>query len=182
MRELTVEQYAVLERTFTDPLYIVELGLGGTQYYSTSRDIEVDGVEYKSGFISISNINNWQEVTLEVVNPDYALNPIILSGLWRGQICKISWVPVSQQLYFEPGYVEPGYYDPLTIGEPVVIIDGELVSASLGERVSLRARARGLARSWTTRQRIEAPTFNHLPAPGTTVTVNGEIFTIEAAK
>ena len=181
MRDLSVEQLDILNQQITKPLYLIELGLGDTRYYSTGQTITLDGITYTGGVVGIVSATNWQEVSLQLINSDYALTSLILSGIWRGGVCKITWLPVAQQLYFDPGYVDEGYYDTSFYGDPVVVIDGELVSSSVNTRVNLLGRAKGMSNSWTTRQRVAAPVFNHLPAPGITVVVNGETYTIEAA-
>lgn len=179
MRELTPEQLDALERNVTVPVYLIETWLGEDRYLSSSWDVEVDDQLYEGGIVTITSLDNWSQVQLDLINPDYALTQLIVSGNWRGQRCRISWIPTVQSLYWEPGYVAPGYYRPFVYGDPIVILDGELSSASVSDRVTLLARGRGTMRNWTPRLRIEPPVFNHLIPPGTTLSVFGELYTIE---
>jgi hypothetical protein len=182
MRTTDSEQSALLDSRVTKPIYLVEIAIDGQEYLSTNGTQDVDGVTYVGADVGLRSIQNWSSAVVSLL-PTPARVAQVVSQSWRYGRCRVSLRPATYYpLLIQPGYVADGFFIQGDVyADPILLIDGELVSASLsGDRVEFTVAHRVSVGRWLPAARIAPPLCNHLPKPGTVVTWEGDRYTLEA--
>lgn len=182
MRSTTAAQDEVLALRFTRPIYLVEIAIDGQEYLSTNGDVTVGGITYAGADVGLRSVQNWSSAAVSVL-PTPARVAQVVSQSWRYGRCRISLLPATYYpLIIQPGYVEEGFFvQGPQYAEPMLLVDGELTSASLsGDRVEFTVASRVSVGRWLPAARIAPPLCNHLPKPGTVITWEGDRYTLEA--
>lgn len=178
MREITADQESLLAERGTVPIYLIDLG---DERLSTNGDRVIDDVLYAGGDAAVAGLDNWTRARIRL-NPSSARVQHAVSDQWRGLSCRIQLLPaVNYRQLIEPGYYEEGTaIDGFYTGDPIVLLDGVLVGASMGAAVEFDAAHRAYAARWVPPIRITAPWANHLPKPGAVFLWQGDNYTLEA--
>ena len=182
MRATTAAQDAVLAERFTRPIYLVEVAIDGQEYLSTNGDVELDGIAYTGADVGLRSIENWSSAVVSLLPTPERVAQVV-SQSWRYGRCRISLLPATYYpLLIQPGYVADGYFiQGAVYGEAMLLVDGELTAASYsGDRVEFTVASRVSVGRWLPAARIAPPLCNHLPKPGTTITWEGDRYTLEA--
>lgn len=169
----------------TDPIYLIEMTLDAPMKLSTRESIAWNGSMWQGGSgltggrASIRAAQDWSTISVSLNNGDGALSEFLLSGNWRGQQIKVWQAVLTTGLYVEDGYVDDGYLDEFSV-DVLQLFDGVLSSASrVYPTVELAAR-RSVGRGvYVPNLRVAAPVFNHLPAPGSVIPWNGDIYELQ---
>lgn len=149
-----------LENAITTPIYLTELHLDTTRYYSSVNDITHSGQLYSGGIIAISSATDWETIKLKFIDANSVRADYLLTGYWRGQSCKV-WLYVS------------------STDDAIELFDGILTAAVPGPLTQLTAKRRGEKLVYTPNIRLEPPLCNHLDAPGTTITWDGQVYELQ---
>lgn len=158
---LTVDSASqtALAKRITQPCYLISLELDTTRHLSTRGDVSWNSITWSGALVALKSAQDWSTVSLEFIDLDFHLQQYLSGGYWRGQSCAV--------------YL----YIPDT-SDAVELFAGVLTAATLGARVQLSAQRSGVKTRWTPTVRLEAPLCNHLVAPGTTVTWDGQVYEI----
>lgn len=182
MRTITAIQEAALERRDTKPIYIVEINVDGQEYLSSNGDRIVNSITYVGADIGITSIENWSSARLKLL-PNPARVSQFISQSWRYGTCRISLLPAT----YDPTIIEAGYvvdeyaFQGEQLFTPILLIDGELTSASLSANsLEFTIANRVSVGRWLPALRIAPPICNHLPKVGTVITWQGDNYTLEA--
>ncbi len=186
MLSLTEIQQIILAQPTSTPTYLVDIDWGGsTQHWSTRADHTVSGIDYTGGDIGLRGAQDWRTAEL-TLDPSAAHTAVLMSGSWRGADCTISLLPYREHpRLLAEGYVAAGYgFFGDEIAEPVLLLEGSITSAGYTDTGSIMLGIRHVASITRAapRLRVGAPTFNHLPTPGTVFTWAGETYVLEAGR
>lgn len=181
MRDLAADQLEIVSHRETMPVYLVEINLSGQERLSTSGDRTVGDEVYAGGDVGVRGLDNWAAAQIRLRATPERVAQVLAPG-WRGADCRIWLLP-----YYEyPRLIEDGYYDdglamsgPYTAA-PILLLDGVLTGAAVGDAVELSVAHRAAVARWVPGIRIAAPLCNHLPRPGTVFTWAGDNYTLEA--
>jgi len=182
MRSTDATQTALLAEPVTAPIYLVELDMGaGQEWLSTNGDQTVDATTYTGADVGVAGMDNWQRGSIRLL-PTAARAAQVIAGDWRGKACNIYLLPcVRYPQIVEDGYFAPGYMvQGTTYGNPILLLAGELVSASLGDKLEIGVTHSALVSKICPRTRLAAPILNSLPAPGSQFVWGGVTYTLEA--
>lgn len=182
MRDTTSAQDAVLDRRFTKPVYLVEIEVDGQEYLSTNANQEVGGQTWIGGQVMLKRIENGVRASI-ALRPTPERMAQFESQSWRYGSCRISLLPgTSFPLIWAEGYAADGYaYQGDVFADPILLIDGELVSGSVGpSSVDFEIAHRISVGRWLPAVRIAPPICNHLPRVGTVITWEGDRYMLEA--
>lgn len=182
MRTIDASQQAALDRRDTKPVYIIEINVDGQEYLSSNGDRVVSGTTYVGADVGITSIENWSSARLKLLPNPARVNQFI-SQSWRYGTCRISLLPTT----YDPEIIEDDYVvdDYASQGEqqftPILLIDGELTSASLSANsLEFTIANRVSVGRWLPALRIAPPICNHLPKVGTVIVWQGDNYTLEA--
>lgn len=167
MRDLTAGQLAALTGEATRPTFLVSIRFAGSGKLSTNGDVVVTDTTYLGEDIGIDAMEDWTRATIRL-RPTVERVSYALTSAWRGS---------SARIYLLPRPLVEGTY---TGDDLVLLLDGVLVGATLGEQLELTVLHRSIVGQWSPRIRIAKPFCNHLPQPGTVLTWQGDVYTLEA--
>lgn len=182
MRSLDTTQSLLLAEPVTAPIYLVDIDMGaGVEHLSSNGDQTVGATLYTGAEVGVAGIDDWRRASLRLL-PTAARAGQVVGGAWRGTACTISLLPcVRYPQIYEEGYVEAGYgVQGIMYGDPIVLLSGQLVSASLRDTLTVGVTHPVLIAKTSPRIRMEKPVLNHMPAPGTQFVWGGETYTLEA--
>ena len=140
----------------TSPGYLVYLGFDSPIRHSTRDTLTYGGYSW-TGMLgtSVPSVSE-QAATMELQNSDLAASALVLNTTLADKACQV------YKLYN---------------GDAVLLFDGFLDAAEIGERVKLTAKALTSARR-VPRQYITYPTFKWLTPPGTAVKWGSQAVTL----
>lgn len=183
MREVTALQSALMSQRGTKPRYLVVIDAGGVEHWSSSGDIEIDGVLYRGGGFDVRRIVDWTEATIEIPSTPDRLARLI-AGEYRGAPCSLYAVAsVRYPQLMAPGYWADDYVLQGDVdGAPLLLLPGVIDGGrEEGGRLSLEVVHDAEVSRWSPAIRVAPPWANHLPRPGTVIVIDGEHFVLEAA-
>ena len=147
------------------PFYLVELGFTPTLYLSSGPTITWDGHTWVAAPLEVSQINlditAEQTTSLRIANHDRSIGAILLNESAQDKPVKI-WL----------NYDDPAF-------TPVLMSEGQMDGAQIGEFIELAVISRSTAYGSTPRIICSPPLFNHLPPPGTVIKHGTRQITIE---
>lgn len=165
-----------LEEKVVEPNFFIELEEYGN--FSTRDNVTIDGVSYEKGNVVLKQIEDWTFARFDLWFGDDIDS--VLNGDWRGTSCKVGIAGKQPFVYLQEGYFEEDYADYAYEATSILLFVGELAAAPrVGSWVEFEAQEAGLNSTFTPRERIEPPLFNHLPPRGKLVKFDGEIFILE---
>lgn len=183
MRTLNTGQQSAIYRRETKPVFLITINVDGIEYLSTNGVRVVGGNTYTEADVGITSIENWSSARLKLVANPARIQQFV-SQSWRYGSCSISLLPVSYDPeIYDSGYVLSGYAQQGEVAyDPLLLIDGELTSASFAGDGSLEFTIanRVAVGRWLPSIRIAPPICNFLPKPGTTIKWEGDNYTLEA--
>lgn len=182
MREVSAGQLAALSQDTTRPIYLVDLLFSGEpEFLSTNGNRLVGNEQYVGGDIAVAGVGDWTQASIRLT-PTPARVSALLNDAWRGTACRVWLLPVSKlfQFWAEDYAVEDYGHQGATQHEPILLLDGVLTAGRLSDSLELEVAHRALLRRWTPRLRAAPPVCNHMPAPGSRVEWQGEVFTLES--
>jgi len=149
----------------TNPYYLVELQFAPILYLSSGPDITWDGHDWKAAPVRVSSIDmdmlGQQDLSLSIANHDRTFGAFLLQEKAQERVVRV-WLT----------YDDPGF-------KPMLLADGFMDGAAVGEFVQIKVISRSTAYGTTPRIICSPPLFNHLPAPGSTLTAGSTTITIE---
>jgi len=180
-----------LNKTVTYPVYLIKSEYGDQLYNSTGASLTALGQDWISGGIDIGGATDWQTFNFTLDNSDYSLTTSLQLAEYRGAEVEV-WIAIIKpsQYYnwgvFEPGVFEPGVFEtesviPLEVVNTFKLFKGEFdsVQGAASPAPKLTAKRINIDTTFSPRQRMTAPLFNHLPASGTVVELGNETLVIE---
>jgi hypothetical protein len=181
VRTIDTTQTALLAEPSTAPIYLVSLDFGaGLELLSTNGDQVVDAQTYTGADVGVAGMDNWQRASIRLLATQTRAGQVV-AGDWRGKNCDIWLLPcVRYPQIIEDGYFAAGYMiQGTTYGEPILLLDGVLTSASIGETIDIGVTHEALIQKICPRTRLAKPILNSLPAPGSQFIWSGETYTLE---
>ncbi|MFN2199977.1 MAG: hypothetical protein ACK2UO_02165 [Caldilineaceae bacterium] len=156
----------IADNLVTAPQYLIEMGFEQPLYLTSGPDLTWDGHDWKAAPIGVSGIDldvtAQQNVSLEIANHDRVFGALVMSENAHGQPVKI-WLTYREPLF-----------------EPMLLADGQMDGAVIGEFVRINVISRSTAYGTTPRIVCAPPLFNHLPAPGSIIELGTVKITIES--
>lgn len=138
----------------TEPIYLVELGFDPIWRITNAQDLNWDGHDWVSAPLHVSSIDNdavgGQTVSIEINNHDRVPGALVLSQVAQDRPARV-WLA----------------YKDIATSTPLLIADGMMDGASVGEKVQINIISRSTAYGTTPRILCAPPLMNHLPKPGT---------------
>lgn len=138
----------------TRPSYLIELGFTPTFYLSTSETTIWNSITWTEAPIRVGQVSTDakgdQAVSVTIANHDRVIGSIVLKQVARDKIVKI-WARQGDDT-------------------PVLIVDGIMDGAKVGEFVDLSIISRSAYYGSSPRYRCFSPIFNHLPQEGVKIT------------
>jgi hypothetical protein len=168
--DLTPTQEANVSGTATRPIYLVELWHGGAQeLFSTGGEVVYGGQTYQAGGASVASIEDSNSASVILPWSPKRLQEI-QSGAFRRQPCIITYIPAA-----------PDAEGIFTVADGILLIDGEIRSSRFaGDQVTVSVEHISNTTKFSPRHTIDQVTAFVIP-PGTQITWQGEIYTLEAA-
>lgn len=171
-RHITTAQFNNLREVATRPINLIRWELSGSlELLSTSGQVTFDDEVYSAGGVDLVSIEDSVRAVLSVpADADRVAQT--LGGTWRnGRICQIYAIPAM-----------PGDSGEYTTDDGLLILDGIINRPSLQSgRVVVEVVHKFMNGRLTPRATFNEIT-NHIPAAGTTLTWEGETFTLKARR
>lgn len=151
MRSLSSSMLASIAKTVTDPVYLFKLDLTSQYIYASSREsISYGGDTYSTLGARLDSIDN-QRVRFSIPNYDRTISALAFAGQIQRNECVI--------------YL---HYDGEVLGRFTGLLDAPDCSGDYNTVVFTALDAYGMVSRWPY-ERMQPPTFNHMPAVGTVV-------------
>jgi len=160
MRALSSLMLAEIAKTITDPIYLFQVDLGSTVIYASSREeIFYDSNTYLTKGASLKSIDN-RSVSFSIPNFDRSVSAAAFAGQIQNNDCTV--------------YL---YYSGEALGRFVGKLDAPSCSGDYNFVDFAAVDAYGMNSKWPYK-RMQPPTFNHLPAPGTVIKLGNTNITL----
>lgn len=167
-RTVTAWIYERLFNPATRPIYIAKVNHSGTvEYLSANGTLEYDGQTYTGGDMNVRSIKNSEAFRFMLTATPTRISETQRSTYRRG----------LAQLFFIPGLPDdsPSY----TAAQGIMLVDGRIdTSAFSGEAVNVVAINKYLTGRMGPGY-ICNEVSSYIPAPGSSITVNGETVSYE---
>lgn len=170
-RSLTEAQFDNLDLSATRPIYCVWLEHSGSaELLSSSGPIVYNTLPFQGGGVTVKKILDSHSATL-VLHASAARIAEVQNGTWRNGRCTIyaiSGAPSDTNLY--------------TVEAGIVLLDGVIDDSQFADdRITIRAIHTNLNGNYTPRNFYDE-VCNHIPAPGTVITWDGEVQVLESRR
>jgi len=166
-RTLATGIAAALAGPITEPIYLIQLNFSVVLRYSTAGDRSWNGYSWIGNGAALES---WAQESggrirgrVSVPNADNSISAVVLGEGARGNTCCI-WVADGTAVATD---------------DPVQIFDGVMDACDIGLRVGIDIVSDQYQRAFLPRVVVAPPTFNHLPARGSTITWAGETYELE---
>lgn len=163
-RGLSAEVTTAIGGDVTAPLYLVEMGFSTTARYSSRETVTWNSHSWLTAGMEVTFNAGIPQVSF--FNENTTFGQIVLADGTAGRTIKV-W----QCHEYSGGTGPTGYTG------PVLIFDGEMSDATIGDRVRINCKQNAPLR--TPRHVIGASICNHLPPPGTRFSTPSGIIILE---
>ena len=158
MRTLDAGNASAVVAQTTAPVYLVELGFDSIVRFSTRELQDWSGFLWAEASMRVQVGNT---PTVSIFNEATAIGQVLLTEGPAGRSLKIYQRHFDGSLYTDP----------------VLVFDGEMSTATVGDQVVITGKRRPPQR--TPRHFATSPWFNHVPAAGTRIETPRQIITLE---
>lgn len=171
-RTLTTTQQANTTADKVKPVYLVDWAHSGMQELIalTQGEVVYDGMTFSPGDVRLTQIDNGRTATLSMPASAARISQV-QDGTWRGSNCKIYYVPAV-----------PGDALSFVEADAIIVMDGEIrTSQKSGGDIVVNVQHINLGVKLAPRHTFDA-IGNHIPAPGTVITWEGDQVVLEQVR
>lgn len=161
MRNLSAGMLASIVKTITNPVYLFKIDFGSSYIYATSREVLIyDGNTYNATGAEMKSIDS-KRLSFTLPNFDRSISALAFAGQIQGNECVV--------------YL---HYEGETQGRFVGLIDAPECGGDYNYVTISAVDTYAMVSRWPF-ERMRKPTFNHLPAPGTVISLGTTDITLE---